>query len=134
MSERILMVDDEAAILQAMASYFRGLGYEVDCARAREEAEGLLHDRRYACLIADLRLRAGHGSEGLELVAFARERWPETRLVVLTAYGSPAAENEARRLGADAFLHKPQPLPEVARVVAEATGRGRPGRADGGKE
>jgi len=36
---------------------------------------------------------------------------------VLTSYGSQEFEEEARRAGADAFLHKPKPLSQVAQVV-----------------
>jgi CheY-like chemotaxis protein len=43
--------------------------------------------------------------------------------VLLTAYGSPEIEAEARRLGVDSFLHKPKPLTEVAEVVAGLLGR-----------
>lgn len=102
MPSRILVVDDESPILLAMSTYFRMHGYEVDCAREREEAEALLTARRYACVIADLRLTAAHGADGLELVGFVRERCPWTRIVVMTAY---------------AFLHKPKPLPQVAQIV-----------------
>ena len=42
MSERILLVDDEQAILFAMRDYFTAYGYEVDCSREVEEAEALL--------------------------------------------------------------------------------------------
>jgi CheY-like chemotaxis protein len=45
------------------------------------------------------------------------QRNPDTRIVVLTSYGSPEAEAEARNAGADAFLRKPKPLSQVAQVV-----------------
>ncbi|HUO86893.1 MAG TPA: response regulator, partial [Thermoanaerobaculia bacterium] len=47
---------------------------------------------------------------GLEVVRRIRERSPRTRIVLLTAYGSPDVAVEARRLGADSLLAKPQPL------------------------
>lgn len=117
MAQRILVVDDEAPILLAMGSYFRKHGYDVDCAREREEAEALLTTRRYACVIADLRLTAAHGADGLEIVGFVRERCPFTRIIIMTAYGSAATEREARHRGVDAFLHKPKPLPDLAQIV-----------------
>ncbi|HEX3253302.1 MAG TPA: response regulator, partial [Pyrinomonadaceae bacterium] len=46
-----------------------------------------------------------------------REHNPQTRIIILTAYGSPEVEDEARRCGADAFLRKPKPLSQVAQVV-----------------
>jgi len=43
--------------------------------------------------------------------------------VILTAYGSPAAEKEARTRGVDAFIHKPKALAEVARVIGQLVGQ-----------
>jgi DNA-binding NarL/FixJ family response regulator len=114
---RLLIVDDEEAILFGMKDYFEALGYEVDCARQKDEALLLLSLTRYAVLIADLRMRAAGPNEGLELAGEVKRRWPVTRTVILTAYGSPEAIAEARRLGVDAVLHKQDRLGHVADVV-----------------
>jgi two-component system, response regulator, stage 0 sporulation protein F len=119
MPQRILIVDDEETILFAMREYFATLGYGVDCARELEEAKVLLAQTSYAVVIVDLRLAGSHGTEGLQLVEDVRQRQPSSRVVLLTAYGSPEIEREARQRGADAFLHKRMSLPEVAQVVAE---------------
>ncbi|HWM94462.1 MAG TPA: response regulator [Thermoanaerobaculia bacterium] len=124
MKPRLLIVDDEDAILAAIRDYFEPRGYDVDCARELEEAEALLSHIRYALMIADLRLTGVHGNEGLELVRFARERSPWTRTIVLTGYGSTEIEMEAIGRGVDAFLQKPQPLSELAAIAANLTGRG----------
>jgi CheY-like chemotaxis protein len=55
--------------------------------------------------------------DGLNMIKMIRQHNPQTRIVVLTAYGSPEIEDEARRNGADAFLRKPKPLSQVAQVV-----------------
>ncbi len=124
MKQRLLVVDDERAILMAVGEYFRRRGYEVACARPLAEAEALLSQDAYACVIADLRLTAQGTDDGLAIAAYAREHCPQTRVVILTAYGSPAAEKEARTRGVDAFIHKPKPLAEVARVIGELVGEG----------
>jgi two-component system response regulator (stage 0 sporulation protein F) len=121
--ERLLIVDDEEPILIAMQEYFRTFGYEVDCARELEEAEALLTKFSYAVVVADLRLTGIYGVEGLELVGYIRQRCPYTRMILLTAYGTPEIEKEARRLGVDAFLYKPKPLPEIAQIVFALLGR-----------
>jgi DNA-binding response OmpR family regulator len=118
----ILIVDDEEAILFAMREYFTTLGYQVDCAQELEEVKTLLAQVQYALAILDLRLAGSHGTEGLELVEYARQRHPSTRVIILTAYGSPGTKREALRRGADVFLHKRRSLPEVARVVSELLG------------
>jgi len=116
---RILVVDDEEAIRFAVGEYFTTAGYLVDVASELADARALLDRTMYAVVIADLRLSEPAGTEGLEVVSYARERCPATRIIVFTAYGSPAMEREARRRGVDAFLQKPQPLPEIARIVSD---------------
>ncbi len=115
---RILIVDDEEAIRDATREYLTALGYQVDAAQEREEAEALLTTNHYSLVICDLRLTGVHGKEGLELVGYLRERCPWARVVMLTAYGSPDLEAEAQRRGADVFLQKPVPLAELARLAS----------------
>jgi len=114
---RLLIVDDEEAIVVTMKEYFETYGHQVDVARGREEAEGFLVESSYALMIADLRLHPVKEAEGLDLLALVRERYPKTRVVLFTGYATPEVVSEARRLGADAFLQKPQALSDVARVV-----------------
>jgi two-component system, NtrC family, response regulator HydG len=118
MPHRLLIVDDEASILFAMREYFSALGYEVDCASGLDDAMTLMRTSRHDAVIADLRLGPIHTAEGLEIVRFIRARSPTTRILLLTAYGSPEIEKEGQRCGVDFFLQKPKPLPEVAGIVA----------------
>lgn len=117
MHAEILVVDDEENILIAMTYYLRAEGFGVDCARGRQEAEVLLSKKQYAVVVADLRLTPVGGTEGLELLSVARRRYPSTRTILLTAYGSADVEREARQRGVDVVLHKPQALAEVSRVI-----------------
>lgn len=121
-------MDDEEPILFAMREYFTTKGYQVDCARETQEAEALLAENDYALAILDLRLSGTQGAEGLDIIESVREQSPQTRIILLTAYGSREIEAEARRRGADAFLHKPKPLSEVAKIASGlmAAGHGHP--------
>ena len=110
----ILIVDDEETILFAMGQYIMAQGCTVDTASELEEAQALLTNIRYHLVVADLRLSGIHGAEGLDLVAMVRECCPNTKVIVLTAYGSAEMQQEAFRRGADAVLHKSMPLVEVA--------------------
>jgi DNA-binding response OmpR family regulator len=110
-------VDDEAAIRFALSEFFQGNGWAVDSASQKSEAESLLASRDYTVVIADLRLTGFHGVEGLDLIHRSRQLRPGARVVILTGNGTPELEAEARRRGADAFLHKPLPLPQLEAVV-----------------
>jgi DNA-binding NtrC family response regulator len=114
---KLLVVDDEESICFSMSEYFSQHGFKVDTAREMEEAEGLLKETEYKVIIQDLRLGAARRPDGIDIIKMVHQRNPDTRIVVLTSYGSPEAEAEARDAGADAFLRKPKPLSQVAQVV-----------------
>jgi len=114
---RLLVVDDEESICFSMSEYFSLHGYEVDTASEMEEAEKLIEATEYKVVIQDLRLGATRNPDGLDMIKMIRDQNPQTRIIVLTAYGSTEMEDEARRCGADAFLRKPKPLSQVAQVV-----------------
>lgn len=114
---RLLVVDDEESICFSMSEYFSLHGYKVDTARDTDEAERLVENTQYQVIIQDLRLSTRRNPDGLELIKLAHRSHPQTRIVVLTAYGSAEMEDEALRCGADAFLRKPKPLSQVAQVV-----------------
>jgi len=114
---RILIVDDEELIVQAMRKYFSGLGYAVDSAHELEEAQALLGHYKYDLVIADLRLTGIGGVEGLQIVADVHQKCASTRVILLSAYGTPEIERESYQRGADAFLHKPKAMMEIAHVA-----------------
>ena len=115
--ERILIVDDEELIVVAMTRYFEGLGYRVDSAHELDQAQALLAHRTYDLVIADLRLTGIGGVEGLEIVADVHQRCANTRVILLSAFGTPEIERESYNRGADAFLHKPKAMMEIANVA-----------------
>jgi DNA-binding NtrC family response regulator len=98
---RLLVVDDEESICFSMSEYFSLQGYRVDTAQELDEAEKLIVASEYK----------------VDIIKMIRGQNPQTRIVVLTAYGSTEMEDEARRCGADAFLRKPKPLSQVAQVI-----------------
>lgn len=116
-TRHLLVVDDEESICFSMSEYFSQHGFKVDTAREMEEAEGLIKVTDYSVIIQDLRLGLARRPDGLEIIRLVHKRNPDTRIIVLTSYGSAEVEEEARRAGADAFLRKPKPLSQVAQVV-----------------
>lgn len=116
-AERILIVDDEDLIVHAMRKYFLALGYEVDSAFELEEAQALLANYQYDLVIADLRLTGIGGVEGLQIVSDVHQRCTKTRVILLSAFGSPDIERESYSRGADAFLQKPKKMMEIAQIA-----------------
>ena len=116
-AKHLLVVDDEESICFSMSEYFSQHGFKVDTAREMEEAEGLIKATDYNVIIQDLRLGLARRQDGLEIIRLVHKRNPDTRIIVLTSYGSADVEEEARLAGAHAFLRKPKPLSQVAQVV-----------------
>ena len=114
---RILLADDEEGPLLVLREYLRCCGWDVDAVRSVDEARKLLETRGYSAVITDLRFTGPQSAEGMTIVKLAREHNPTAPVVVMTGYFSPEAEAEARRLGVDAFVPKPVPLWELARLV-----------------
>ena len=115
---RIFVLDDEKSILFALSEYFRGRGYVVDCAQTYEQGKQLLERRSYSLVILDLHLTPEAENQGLEIVDLVREKSQATRIIMLTACGSPEIENAARTRGVDVFLQKPKPLSSLASIAS----------------
>jgi len=120
---RLLIVEDEHSIIFALREFFASAGFAVDCAMTVGECEQLLADNDYAVMITDVHLTPNRRKEGLQLVRRAHEKRPAVRAIVLTAYGSPDLEEEARQSGADAFFAKPMALPVLASMVERFVSR-----------
>jgi DNA-binding response OmpR family regulator len=116
-SKRILLVDDEDAVLIPMSRYLRNLGHAVDTAKEPEEAAALLDHGQYDLVILDLRLGPFGNAQGLKVLRELRHHDHKTTVIVLSAWVSPEAEEEAMRLGADAVLRKPQRLAALAQLA-----------------
>jgi DNA-binding NtrC family response regulator len=114
---RLLVVDDEESVCFAISDYLGQYGFAVDTATDIDEAQVLIDSTEYKVIIQDLRLGTTTNLDGLAIIRKIHRQNPMTRIVVLTAYGSPETEAEARRCGASAFLLKPKPLPVVAQVI-----------------
>lgn len=124
MAVRILVVEDMEAIRSAIVRYFVGRGCHADSATTVHEARLCILRGDYDVVITDLRLDGGDAeTDGFAIARFARFTSPKTRIVILTAYGSPCLEEEARRIGIERLLPKPQPLVELWALVQELAGQ-----------
>ena len=104
---RILIVDDESAILAILDRMLRKLGHECVQASNGKEALRTLGDCTVDLVITDLIMP---DTEGIETIGVIRKRWPETKIIAMSGGGrqSPTPYLAvAASLGADATLAKP---------------------------
>ena len=114
--ERILVVDDEPSIVDAVATALRYEGFEVDEAGTGREALSAVTAREPALVVLDWMLP---DIDGIEVGRRLRERGFKTAILFLTAKDSVENKVEALRAGGDDYVTKPFSLAEiVARVQA----------------
>ena len=119
-SQRILIVEDEAPMCDLLLSVFAEKGYDVAGCENGEAAVGRLEQRDYALVITDIKLP---GMSGLELLARIRVDWPEVAVIIMTAFSSISSAVEAMKLGAEDYIGKPFQLDELAITVEKALER-----------
>jgi DNA-binding NarL/FixJ family response regulator len=120
---RILLVDDEEALLQTLARAARSRGYEIDTAPDGGQAWERLGAGRFDLVVTDLVMP---GMGGLELMERIGAAGLATRMVVITGFATLDAAVECLRKGATDFLVKPFPVEEFLGSLERALNRGAP--------
>jgi two-component system response regulator HydG len=117
---KILLVDDETAILDTLSILFRGEGWEVAVADSGPKALAALEDEKPDLVLTDIRMP---GASGLEVLAEAREIDSEIPVILMTAQASLQSAVRAVNEGAYYYLQKPfanDELLAICRRAAEA--------------
>ncbi len=117
MPPRILVVDDERSISDALGMILSQLGHHVDSAKSIQEATELLKGSPYDLIFMDLRLPDG---SGIDLLTHVKSDTPYTEVVVMTAHGSLDITIEAIKRGAFYYLEKPFTPHQVTTLIDRA--------------
>jgi two-component system response regulator HydG len=116
----LLIVDDDAAIRNACAEIATGMGFQIEIADSVPAARSLLGRHPVDLLLLDLRLPGGGG---LVLLEEVKAKYPETAVVVMTAFATVSSAVEAMRIGAGDYLTKPFALEELTNVLERSAQR-----------
>jgi DNA-binding NtrC family response regulator len=116
-TRHLLLVEDEAALREAVAEQLSDRGYHVEQADSGESAVSRLTDFAFDIIITDLRLP---GIDGSAVVEAAVERYPDIIAIVITGYGTVKDAVEAIRRGARDFVSKPFQIDELLHVLDSA--------------
>lgn len=112
MKRRILLVDDELAILLTLKAVLEISGFDVETAASAREAKMKLRNHEYHMVITDMRMESN--TAGLEVVAAARKAACRPAVAMLTAFPLPGSEGED---GADKLLVKPMNTSDLLRQL-----------------
>jgi len=101
---RILVCDDDPALLELTTDILEAEGHEVEGSSSARQALDLMEHRPYDVVLADLVLP---GTGGLDLLRETRSRWPETEVIIITGHGNIDTAVEAIKEGAYDYVTKP---------------------------
>jgi len=103
MNRRVLLVDDEIAVLLTLKAVLEINGFDVDTAASAREGRLKVRSHEYHMIITDMKMESDKA--GAEVVAAARNASYRPAVALLTAF--PVAEEDWQEMGADHMLVKP---------------------------
>lgn len=110
----ILIIDDEAGIVEEVKAYFEEEGYKVYTADTGKEGLDRLTEVKPDVLLLDMKLP---DMSGLSILKICKEMSPATKVIVNTGYVDQHIIDESERLGRDAFLQKPFNLERLQKEI-----------------
>ena len=118
---RILVIDDEPAVVDVLVTCLREEGYAALGAETGDEGLKLAILSRPELVLLDIALP---GMNGIELLKRIRSIIPTTRVIVVSGNTDPVLAREALELGALAYVDKPFDFAYLKRVIAMTLGEG----------
>ena len=118
--QRILIIDDEAAIRESLETLLVLEGYAVETAPNGEKGISSIEENSYDLVLLDLALP---GKSGLEILPMIRERHPSLPVIMITAFGKVDNVVEAIRSGAQNFVQKPWDNEKLLADIRSSIGR-----------
>jgi DNA-binding response OmpR family regulator len=113
MKRRILLVDDELAILLTLRAILEMNGFEVETAASAKEAEHKLLSGAFDMVITDMRMETENA--GYDVIRAARQQTYDPATAILTAY--PSLGDDWQNRGAQSLLVKPVNTHELLRQI-----------------
>jgi DNA-binding response OmpR family regulator len=123
MKRRILLVDDDVAVLLTLKAVLEISGFDVETAASAREGKSKLRSHEYHMIITDMRMESD--ASGIEVIEAARSATYHPAVALLTAF--PIAEEDWQSLGADKMLVKPMHtrilLQQIENLLASHEGK-----------
>jgi DNA-binding NtrC family response regulator len=115
--ERVLLVDDEVAFLEALAERLRIRGLEVVCATSGREALDAAEEQIFDAVVLDL---AMPGLDGIETLRRLHQLRPELQVMILSGRATVQTAVEAIRMGATDIFEKPTDVETLVQRIRSA--------------
>ena len=116
--EKVLIVEDDADLLEVAAELFRIIGYTVHTAGSAVDALKVLENNNdISVLFSDVMMP--NGMNGIELARMTRERWPHVKTILASGYAIPALQAANKDADTFLFINKPYQLSDLAKKLRQ---------------
>lgn len=112
--ERILVVDDDPNIREACMEYLKMNRYSVDESKNGEECLRQLKQDYYQIILTDLMMP---GIDGIGVLRAVKKEYPQSDVIIMTAYGTIENAVEAMKIGAYDYITKPFKIDELGILI-----------------
>ncbi len=112
--KRLLVIDDEADIIDAIEQSLRNFNLRIDRTQSPQKAIEMARQTPYQIIITDLKMQP---IAGMELIKQIKQFSPQTEFVIITGYASYDSALEALKLGVFDYLEKPFSPEEIRLVI-----------------
>jgi CheY-like chemotaxis protein len=118
-TKKVLVVDDEETLTWSMTKTLAKdtEKYEIIIANTGTDALQILEKGPIDVVVTDIRMP---DINGLELLSLIRKKYPSTKVIIMTAYGSPEVYKEATRRGSYYYLEKPFEISDIRALILKA--------------
>lgn len=113
---RLLVVDDEVEICEFLKTYFEERQFEVRTATSGEAAILAVEETRPHVVLLDVHMP---GMDGMKVLKAIKQKYPQVKVIMVTALETREKIEEAMRLGADNYITKPLSLEYLEKDVQQ---------------
>jgi DNA-binding NtrC family response regulator len=118
MTEKILLVDDEAEFVAALSERMRARGMDVATSLSAREALETVEKRAFDAVVLDLMMP---GMDGLEALRILKQKDPKLQVILLTGHATVEKGVEAIKRGAMDLLEKPADIETLTQKIKQAS-------------
>jgi CheY-like chemotaxis protein len=118
-TNRVLVVEDEETLTWSMTKTLaKDKGrYELIITNSGKEALTVLKKNPIDVVVTDIKMP---DINGLDLLSWIREKYPSTKVIIMTAYGSAEVQKEATRRGSFYYIEKPFEISDIRTLILKA--------------
>lgn len=113
----LMIVDDEPIVRKSLSDWLKEEGFDILTAEDGYKAIELIEKEKVDCVILDLKMP---GIDGIQVLKEIKARRPDTKVIMITAYGTIQNAVEAMKIGATDYITKPFDPEEIVESIKRA--------------